>query len=96
MANSENLCDREDLFYSADEVIGGYAMWFDFDAEKPKINVVYLDNPEFTAVIGIKWEHFEEISFNMPRENLFEMKFLVERNKALLINEWNEKKASNI
>lgn len=95
MANSENLCDREDLFYSADEVIGGYAMWFDFDAEKPKINVVYLDNPEFTAVIGIIWEHFEEISFNMPRENLFELKFLVERNKALLINEWNEKKASN-
>lgn len=78
----------------ADMIMMGYAMWFDTDASKPRMKVVYLDNPDYTAVMALKWQYFEEESYNMPRENLFELKFIVERNADLIIEEWNEKKST--
>lgn len=81
------------LFNSADAVIAGFAMWYDIEACEPRIKVVYLEKPEYTAVMEKVWDHFEDRSGNMPRDILYEMKFIVERNEGLLMEEWNEKKA---
>ncbi|MBP0984104.1 MAG: hypothetical protein J6A19_10310 [Oscillospiraceae bacterium] len=91
-AEREKMSEREALFNSADAVIDNYAIWYDTKSETVTLNIVYLGNTEYNAIMTKVIRHMEVSSSNMPLDMLYRMKFIVERNEKLVMQEWKEKK----
>lgn len=92
MTNRAPIPNRDELFNSSNAVIDGFAIWYDTSTDKVTLKIIYLDNPVYKAIMTKVIRHMEVSSSNMPVDILYRMKFIIERNEELLMEEWKEAK----
>lgn len=88
--SEKEIIDR--LFDSADAVMGGFAMRYDIKADNVRLKIIYLEDRKYKAIMEKRIDHMEVTKSNMPHDILYMMKFIVERNEDLIMDEWAEKK----
>lgn len=76
---------------ASDLVLPGFAVQYDVSKDTVTLNVTYLDNTAYQAVMMKIGKHMEVSSSNMPVDVLYKMKFIVERNEQLVMSEWSAK-----
>lgn len=82
----------ERIFDSADAVMMGFAMRYDIGADNVRLKIIFLEDRKYKAIMEKKLRHMEVAESNMPPDILYMMKFIVERNEDLIMDEWAEKK----
>ena len=86
----------ERIFDSADAVMCGFAMRYDIKADNVRLKIIFLEDRMYKAIMEKKLYHMEVAESNMPPDILYMMKFIVERNEDLIMEEWAEKKRRSL